>query len=170
MNTLFNEREADHEVIRSLLKALNRRHGMLRIFQDARGLIYKAHEFEELGREEAVKLLSDLEDGLAIVKSYLERLDAQANPPADQLANGDDNGQSDQGAPTDGSQPSSDAQPTLSSDNGTPAAPATNPADASVPPVDGSAPAQPAEDQSQVTLPADPNPAQPEQPAVPQIQ
>src|SRR5437588_3641090 len=100
MNTLFNEQEADHEVIRSLLRTLNRRYGMLRIFQDAQGLIYKAHEFEEIGREEAEKLLQNLEDGLAVVKSYLTRLDEQANPPA---AN-ENNAPADQGQPSNGDQ------------------------------------------------------------------
>jgi hypothetical protein len=148
MNKLFfDEREADHKVIRSLLKALNRRYGMLRIFQDAQGLIYKAHEFEELGREEAEKLLKDFEDGLALVKEYLARLEAKANPPADTtLANGGDNGQ--------------DNSVQASTDNSAPATPASDPNES----VAGTNPAptdQPASDQNQVSDPnaANGNPA-----------
>jgi hypothetical protein len=97
---------------------------MQRIFQDAQGLIYKVHQFEELGREEAEKLLHEFEDGVAVLKAYLGRSDTPAdaavapandnNAPVNQPANGGDNGQdasmADQAAQS-GTQPTNESAP-----------------------------------------------------------
>src|SRR5947209_7984052 len=98
MKPLFDEREADHEVIRSLLKALNRRYEMSKLMQDAEGLLYKALSFEKLAKEEAEQLLSDLKSDVATLEAYLVRLASPASSPADQPNNGGDNGQANTAA------------------------------------------------------------------------
>jgi hypothetical protein len=179
MEVLFDQQAADQEIIGSLIntnrvlwRELERTRNMLKlqqqykqgtemqkkILQDLNGGLVIAKEFEELTYEEAMKLYEHIKENLAVLEKFLFKKDA--TPPA----NGGDNGQTDQGT-TDGSgQPQQqDGQPAAGSDPMAVNPPATNPAEAPVPPADNPAPDQPAPDQSQVTPPADPNQAQPEQ-------
>jgi TolA-binding protein len=189
MNTLFDEREADKEVIDSLLKTngtlwreleasrsmvkllaeqlKRRQEPMSKILQDHEGRLYIAHKIEALTEGVAKELVGIFEQDLSQLRTFLSNVaDGSVTPatPDQTSVAGNDNMATAQNDQTTQTQPAVPADP-----NATPAAPAdqtqaapVNP-DVQVAPVDQPAPAPQA-------LAPDLNLAQSEQPVMPPLQ
>lgn len=143
----YNERAADEEVIKSLLREISKLKGensMPKIIQSTDGTLYLVHQFEEIDASRASELLTDLQADVQVLQTA-------AAAPTDTTAAPVNDGST--AAPTDGS-----------ADASAPAGVATDaPADAPAAPAAPAdpTPAAPVDDtvQAPAGLPADPAPA-----------
>ncbi len=200
MDTLFNQQDADREIIGSLIntngvlwRELERTRDMLellqqsnrrnevKILQDLTGAYYLAKEYVLLAEEDAVKIAEHAKHDLAMIEKFLQEEAAEVNGQTDTSVAGQPAAPADTAQPADQSQDSAPADPNAqaSDQSQTVAAPAA-PADPNQPPADPNAqPApvnQPALDANgnpvQPAPAQDPNLAQPqpEQPVMPPLQ
>lgn len=122
-SALFDERLADKQVIKSLIKELYERNEMSNYIVDEAGKLLAASNLEEVAVEDAEKLVEELQSKLDVVKNWLAAKAAEATA-ADPAA------QADPPAPeqpvADPTPPAADA---TANDQGDPA-PAADPAPA----------------------------------------
>lgn len=156
---LWNIKEADREVVMSLLHEILRRIKVSKLLQDQDGNLFIAHEFEPITTDEAQAMVTDLQADVADLQHFLSTQGAlpgeqPAAPSTDQVPQ-------DQAQPADPNQPVPPAQPSTD-----PAQ--TQPSDQAAPVDQGQVP-DPNAAQPQPAAPADPNAGQPtpEQPVQP---